>query len=160
MTGALAARFCKSSMPTRDLSKVSFRLAALGPDVLEAQAKACGYQSSPSALAFPGSLWNKLAHLLFHLRGIAFGAGDLGGLEFLEAHDARKLFPAFDADVFIGGHGSPPDYRGNNSIIIIIGSPGYCKGCPQEKNGLSVCFIIKVTSEGQVFYPPFPKGGF
>ena len=55
-------------------------------------------------LAFPGSLGGELAHLLFHLRGVAFGTGDLAGLEFLEAQDTRKLFPALKASIFIGGH--------------------------------------------------------
>jgi hypothetical protein len=71
--------------------------------------------------------------LLLHFGRVALGADHLAGLVFSETHDAHKLFATFDADVFIGGHGSPPDYRGNNSIIIIIGTPGYCKGCPQEK---------------------------
>ncbi len=60
------------------------------------------------ALALPGSLGNKLAHLLFHLSGMAFGAGDLSGLEFLKAHDAGELFPAFNADVFVGRHDASP----------------------------------------------------
>jgi hypothetical protein len=73
--------------------------------------------------------------LLLHFGGFALGADHLAGLVFLETHDAHKLFSTFGADVFIGGHGTPPDYRGNNSITIeiIMGSPGYCKGCQRQK---------------------------
>jgi hypothetical protein len=59
-------------------------------------------------LALPGSFGDKRAHLLLHLRGVAFGASDLPGFEFLEAHDAHELFPALDAGVFIGGHDDSP----------------------------------------------------
>jgi hypothetical protein len=65
----------------------------------------------------PGSLGDKLAHLLLHFRGVALGAGDLAGLEFLQAHDARKLFPAFNADVFISGHDPSPFAFGNTFYI-------------------------------------------
>ena len=56
-----------------------------------------------------------MAHLLLHSDGVALGAGDLAGFVILEAHDAHKLFAAFDADIFIGGHGSPPD-EGDESL--------------------------------------------
>jgi hypothetical protein len=76
-----------------------------------------------------------MAHLLLYFSRFALRADYLASLVFLETHDAHKLFPAFGADVFISGHGAPPDYQGNYSItiMIIISSPGYCKGCPREK---------------------------
>jgi hypothetical protein len=50
-----------------------------------------------------------VAHLLLYFSGVALGTGDLAGFIILEAHDPHKLFAAFDADIFIGGHGSPPE---------------------------------------------------
>jgi hypothetical protein len=52
-------------------------------------------------------LGDEVAHLLLYFGGVALGAGNLAGFVILEAHDAHKLFAAFDADIFIGGHGSP-----------------------------------------------------
>jgi hypothetical protein len=57
----------------------------------------------------PGGFGDELAQLLFYLGGLAFGAFDLSGFIFFETHDRDKLFPAFDTDKFIGGHGAPPD---------------------------------------------------
>jgi hypothetical protein len=64
-------------------------------------------------LAFTGGLGDELAHLLFYFGGVALGAGDLSGLVFLDTHDAHKLFAAFDANIFIGGHGISPELRSN-----------------------------------------------
>jgi hypothetical protein len=60
-----------------------------------------------------------VAHLLLHFSRVALGTGDLAGFVILEAHDPHKLFAAFDADIFIGGHGSPPEAQDNNFVIII-----------------------------------------
>ncbi len=59
-------------------------------------------------LAFPGSLRDKLAHLLFYFPGVAFRTDDLASLKFFETHDPRKLLPTLDAGVFIGGHDISP----------------------------------------------------
>jgi hypothetical protein len=68
-----------------------------------------------------------LAHLLLYFGGVALGTGDLAGFIFLEAHDPHKLFPAFAADIFIGGHGSPPN-EGDESVFIIINLSITCNG--------------------------------
>jgi hypothetical protein len=77
-----------------------------------------------------------VAHLLLHFSGVALGADDLAGLVILETHDPHKLFAAFDADIFIGGHGSPPD-EGDKSLYIIIKLSMTCKGCPAAGKKLS-----------------------
>jgi hypothetical protein len=61
-----------------------------------------------------------VAHLLLHFGSVALGADNLAGFVILEAHDAHKLFAAFDADLFIGGHGTPPEAQDNKFIILIM----------------------------------------
>jgi hypothetical protein len=68
-----------------------------------------------------------VAHLLLHFSGVALKTGDLAGFIILEAHDAHKLLAAFVADIFIGGHGSPPD-EGDESFFIIIDLSDTCNG--------------------------------
>ena len=63
-------------------------------------------------LGLARSLGDELAHLLPYFGGVALRTGDLAGFIILEAHDPHKLLAAFAADIFIGGHGSPPDERG------------------------------------------------
>jgi hypothetical protein len=74
---------------------------------------AVGVTARKGGLALTRSLGDELAHLLLHFGGVALGAGDLAGLVFLDTHDAHKLFPAFAAEVFVGGHGIPPEHRSN-----------------------------------------------
>ena len=57
------------------------------------------------------SLGDEVTHLLLHFGGVALGASDLAGFVFLEAQDADKLFTTFGANVFIGGHETPPGQR-------------------------------------------------
>jgi hypothetical protein len=80
-----------------------------------------------SLLGLARSLGDELAHLLLYFGGVALGAGDLAGFIILEAHDPHKLLAAFVADVFIGGHGSPPD-EGDESMFIIINLSITCNG--------------------------------
>jgi hypothetical protein len=81
-------------------------------------------------LAFTRGFGDEWTHLLLHVGGLALGTGDLASFVFFEAHDAHKLFSAFDADIFIGGHDRPPEAQYNNYITIIKSSLGYCKVCP------------------------------
>jgi hypothetical protein len=86
---------------------------------------------------------------LLHSDGVALGAGNLAGFIFLEAHDTHKLFPAFDADVFIGGHGTPPDEGDESLYIIIINLSNTCKGCPPAKEKMSTArqLLLRLLSE-------------
>jgi hypothetical protein len=52
---------------------------------------------------------DEVAHLLLHFDGVALGTDNLAGFVIPEAHDAHQLFAAFDADIFIGGHGGHPE---------------------------------------------------
>ena len=88
-----------------------------GGEVISPQLRGSGGVSRPQRLfsaddlRFTRSLGDEVAHLLLHFSGVALGAGNLAGFVILEAHDKHKLFAAFDADIFIGGHGSPPEQQ-------------------------------------------------
>ena len=116
-----------------------------GGEVSSPQLRGSGGVSRPQRLLsayelrLTRSLGDELAHLLLHSGGVALGADNLAGFVILEAHDAHKLFAAFDADIFIGGHISPPD-QGDESlqyIIIIISSSDSCKGGQRVKEKIS-----------------------
>ncbi len=101
-----------------------------------------------SLLGLARSLGDELAHLLPYFGGVALGAGDLAGFIILEAHDPHKLLAAFAADIFIGGHGSPP-VEGDESVYIIIKLSSTCKGVPAagEKIIRGAAFTTKLLSE-------------